>query len=118
MFFSIYFDGTNTLMRMYSLKKGVVTVEDCEICVPFEAKDIKLWVAKKNTLLITGVDRQFFWTFKESEVHSDATPHAGAGKPFNFAKPLNKIGEVSEDSSLLAGDDGDAAAASEMEEDM
>jgi hypothetical protein len=41
-----------------------------------------------------------------------------AGKPFNFAKPLNKIGEVSEDSSLLAGDDGEAAAASEMEEDM
>ena len=42
-------------------------------------------------------------------------PNAGAGKPFNFAKPLNKIGEVSEDSSLFADDDGEAA--SEMEED-
>ena len=73
-------------------------------------------VSPARTLLNTGPEEQFLWTFKEPEEHSDATPYAGAGKPFNFSKPLNKIGEVSEDSSLLGGDDGEAAA-SEMEED-
>ena len=45
-------------------------------------------------------------------MHSDTTPYAGAGKPFNFSKPLNKIGEMRENSYLLGG------AAGEMEEDM
>ena len=85
--------------------------------MPFEIKDVKLWAGKPSTLLITGPDQQFCWTFQEfEEVHSDTTPYAGAGKPFNYSKPLNKIGEVSEDSSLLGGAAGEAAA-SEMEED-
>ena len=103
---------------MLVLKDGVLTKEeDINIEVPFEIKDVKLWAGKPSTLLITGPDQQFCWTFQEfEEVHSDTTPYAGAGKPFNYSKPLNKIGEVSEDSSLLGGDDGEAAA-SEMEED-
>jgi hypothetical protein len=116
-FFTIGFDGTNTTMLLYSLKKGIVSAEESELTVPFEVKDIKMWAGKPSTLLITGSDQQFLWAFKEPE-ESDATPHAGAGKPFNFSKPLNKIGEVSEDSSLLADDDDEAAAASEMEEDV
>ena len=104
-------------MLLYSLKKRIVSAEESELTVPFEVKDIKMWAGKPSTLLITGPEEQFLWTFKEPEEHSDATPYAGAGKPFNFSKPLNKIGEVSEDSSLFADDDDEAAAASEMEED-
>jgi hypothetical protein len=115
-FFTIGCDGTNTTMLLYSLKKGIVSAEESELTVPFEVKDVKMWAGKPSTLLITGPKEQFLWTFKEPEEYSDAAPHAGAGKPFNFSKPLNKIGEVSEDSSLFADDDGEAAA-SEMEED-
>ena len=116
--FGLTFDGTNTLMNLFVLKDGELTEEgDINIEVPFEIKDVKVWAGKPSTLLITGPDQQFCWTFKEvEEVHSDTMPYAGAGKPSNYFKPLNKIGEVSEDSSLLGGDDGEAAA-SEMEED-
>ena len=112
--FGFNFDGTNTLMTMFALKKGILVEENINLQVPFEIKDVKVWAGKPSTLLITGPDQQFCWTFQEieEEVHSDTTPYAGAGKPFNFAKPLNKIGEVSEDSSLLGG------AAGEMEEDL
>ena len=110
-FFSLTFDGTNTLVNLFVLKDGVLTEEeDINIEVPFEIKDVKVWAGKPSTLLITGPDQQFCWTFQEPEVHSDTTPYAGAGKPFNYSKPLHKIGEVSEDSSLLGGAAGEAAA--------
>ena len=50
-------------MLLYSLKKGIVSAEESELTVPFEVKDIKMWAGKPSTLLITGPEEQFLWTF-------------------------------------------------------